>query len=211
MEKILLIGAGALARDIIDAFGAERFAAAYVDPEFSQTSVIAGVPVCTDWREAVKLAPHYILAIASPTHRAQARARADELGLRPAPALATHLAYVAKSAKLDPGCLVGHFSTIGPEAHLEEHVLVMHNNVVGHDVLVGQCAVLCAGVMVGGYARIGARTFVGTNAVIGPHVNIGNESWVAAGAACLRDAPAGSRLVGNPARQAPYRGRSRAG
>lgn len=201
MEKILLIGAGALARDIIDLVGPDRFVAAYVDAQFATADAVDGIRVYTDWQQAVRLASHYVLAVSSIDHRKLASALAGGAGLKPSSPIVSATAKIARSATLASGCVVGHFSAVGPAARIGLNSLLMHGVVVGHDSVIEENAVVCAGVCMGGYVTIGASSFVGTNAVMAPKINVGSGSFIAAGAACLRDAPANSRLIGNPAKR----------
>lgn len=201
MEKILLVGAGALARDIIDLIGADRFVAAYVDAEFIQADSVDGVRICKEWRQAAQLASHYVLAVSSIEHRERASVLAAGAGLEPASPIVSITSRIASKATLARGCVVGHFSTVGPAVRIGLNSLIMHGVVVGHDSVIEENVVVCAGVCLGGYVTIGTRSFVGTNAVVAPKVNVGSDSFVAAGAACLRDAPANSRLIGNPAKR----------
>lgn len=201
MNGVLLIGAGALARDIVDIFGAGAFSAAYVDPEFAVASV-AGVPVVTSWEEAQQRASHYVLGASDIAYRERARSIAASSSLLPAPAMVSGLARVARDATLGDGCVVGHFAVIGPSAHLGTHTLVMHSALVAHDSWVDSGSVICAGACVNGNVRIGPRCFIGPNAVLVPRIQLGHDCLVAAGAACFRDVPAQSSMVGNPARRA---------
>jgi sugar O-acyltransferase (sialic acid O-acetyltransferase NeuD family) len=200
MNKIVMIGAGSFARDLVDAFGAQAFAGIYVDPEFAPTP-IGGLPVFSKWEDVRKNATHYILGVSNIEHRERARAAAEKCGLAPTPPLVSRLAVVAGDATLAPGVAVGHMVTIGPAAKLDAHVLVMHLSVIGHDCVVGENTVLCAGVSLGGHVHVGKKSFVGANAVLAPKVNIGAECHISAGAACFRDAEDGGRWIGNPARR----------
>ena len=195
-----MIGAGALARDIIDLVGAGRFAAAYVDPQFAVDSV-AGVPVVTTWQEARRRSSHYVLATLDMAHRQRARQLAAAASLLPAPPIVSSLARVAGDARLDDGCVVGHFSVIGPAARLGVDTLVMHSALVAHDSVVEECTAICAGACINGNVRIGPRCFIGPNATLAPNIRIDHDSAVAAGAVCFRDATPHSFLVGNPARR----------
>jgi sugar O-acyltransferase (sialic acid O-acetyltransferase NeuD family) len=200
MNGIILIGAGSLSRDLIDCFGSATFAGIYVDPQFP-AAPIGGLPIVSDWESARKIASHYVLGVSDIEHRERARRAAANAGLTPAAPLVSHTAIVAADATLAAGCTVGHMAVIGPSARLDEDTLVMHAAIVAHDTVIGPNCVLCAGVSLGGYVGIGARTFVGSNAVIAPRVSIGAGAYIAAGAACFRDAEPGSRWIGNPARR----------
>lgn len=200
MEKILIIGSGALARDFVDIFGRDAFVGSYVDPQFSATPV-GGLPVFTNWQEARTRASHYIIGVSAIEHRERARLNALNAGLLPASPMISHAAIISPDASLFPGCVVTHFAVVGPSARLCEDVLVMHSAIVAHDSIVDVNSVLCVGVCLGGYVQIGAGCFIGANSVLAPKVKIGRSSFVAAGAACLRDAGPGSLLIGNPARR----------
>lgn len=201
MSNILLMGAGALALDLIDVFGAQAFAGAYVDPPFFRQADVGGVPVWTDWPAAVSRTRHFVLAISDLQHRERARGIATQAGLTAAQPMVSTMARIAATARLEPGCAVGHFCAVGPQAVLGPHCLLMHGVVIGHDSTLEDDVVVCAGAAVGGYVTVGARGFIGTNAVLAPRIKLGRDCHVAAGAACLRDAPDDSLLLGNPARR----------
>lgn len=206
MGKILLVGAGALACDLIELFGQDTFAGAYVDPQFFCTETVAGVQVHSDWRMAASATTHYLLAVSSIEHRERATAIASGAGLLPASPLVSPTARVSGTARLSAGSVVAHFSAVGPRADLGTHCLLMHGVVLGHDAVLEDDVVVCAGAAIGGRAAIGSRTFIGANAVLAPRVHLGSDCFVGAGAACLRDAPHKSLLIGNPARQRSYPG-----
>lgn len=201
MEKILLIGAGALACDFIDLFGKDKFVAAYVDAQFAQADTIDGVRIYTNWQQAVRLASHYILAVSSIDHRERMRVLAADAGLEPSSPLVFPTALISKRASLARGSVVTHLSSVGPAARLGLHCLIMHGVVIGHDSVIEDNVVVCSGVCIGGNVIMGTRSFVGMNAVLAPKISVGSDSFIAAGAACLRDVPPNSLLIGNPAKR----------
>jgi maltose O-acetyltransferase len=97
--------------------------------------------------------------------------------------------FVARDAYLDPGhpWLI----TIGEDSGLSPRTIVMvHDASMKHHM---------------GHTRIarvviGDRVFVGAGAIILPGTRIGNDSVVGAGAVVRGDIPAGSMVVGNPAK-----------
>jgi acetyltransferase-like isoleucine patch superfamily enzyme len=200
MSSIILIGAGALGRDLIEAFGAAAFAGVYVDPGHAAADM-RGLPLLSSWEEVCARATHYVLGVADIAHRERARAAARRAGLSPAAPMVARTAVVAEDAILAPGVAIGQMAVVGPAAQLGEDTLVMHACVVAHDVVLESNCVLCAGVSLGGRVRLEAQVFVGSNAVLAPDVSMGQGSYVAAGAACFRDGPAASRWLGNPARR----------
>ena len=200
MQKILLIGAGALARDMITSFGIGRFCAAYVDPAYAPDEPPYGIKLVSDWREAAREATHFVLAIADMAQRARMVSQATEAGLQAADALIVEDARLASDVIIGKGSVVGHFAAVGPGARLMEHVLVMHGCTVGHDTQLAANVVLCSGVRTGGYSAVGRDCFIGPNAVVSPHVKVGAQCHVAAGAVCFRNVPDERIAIGNPAR-----------
>ncbi|MBI5484415.1 MAG: hypothetical protein HY888_08140 [Deltaproteobacteria bacterium] len=199
-RKIILIGSGALARDLVGICGRDFFVGTFIDPGFPETPV-EGLPVFTNWNEARRVASHYALGVLDSSHRQKARQDALKAGLLPMDPFIHHTAQVAAGTKVAPGCLVGCFSVIGPAAELLEDVLVMHSVVVAHDTIIGDGSVLLPGAWIGGYTRVGSGCLIGANSSLVPRITIGSNSFVAAGAACFKDAPPDSVLIGNPARR----------
>lgn len=201
MERLILIGAGALALDVYEQFAGDRtFCGALVDPEYAGSSRVPELPLLTDWDQAAQIATHYVLAIADIEQRRRMRTIARNHGLEaPAPLISAR-ANVSRSSTIGAGCVVGPFCWIGAQARLAADCLLMNHIIAGHDCDIEENVVFCPGANFAGYTRIGANSFVGSNAVIPPNIRIGSGSFIAAGAACLRDAAEGSFLIGNPAR-----------
>lgn len=200
MKGRILIGAGALARDLIESFGREAFAGIYVDPQYA-CGPVNGLPVLTSWDDVRNAASHYTLGVSDIAHRERAIGMARAEGLLPAPPMVASGAVVARDAVLEAGACIGHVSVIGPAACIGANTLVMHGVVIGHDSMLGANSVLCAGVSLAGNVKIGARCFIGANAMLAPRVCFGDDVYAAAAAACFRDAESGSRWIGNPARR----------
>lgn len=198
-QKILLIGSGAMARDIVSLFGRDSFVATFIDPGFPVTPV-EGLPVITDWEEAGAAATHYAVGVLDREHRQKARELAALAGLLPCDPLVHPSAQIARDARLAQGCLIGYYCIVGPGAHLGEDSVVMQSAIVSHDSSVGENCVILPGAWVGGYVGLGVGCFVGANSCLVPKIKLGANCFVAAGASCFKDAPAESLLLGNPAR-----------
>ncbi len=99
---------------------------------------------------------------------------------------------------------------IHPGARIGRRLFIDHGMgvVIGETAVVGDDCMLYHGVTLGGrssrrekrHPTLGARVTVGANATILGPVTIGAGSSVGAGAVVVKDAPAGSILVGIPAR-----------
>lgn len=205
-EKIVLLGGGALARDIVAMFGPERFLFAFVDTAYrSDVADCEGLRIEMNWQEVVGCASHYLLGVADQEARESMQKRAWESGLRPARPFIAPMVSCAKSAKIGCGSVIGSFVAIGPGAVLAEDLLVMHNVTIAHDSRLDTFSVLCSGVSLGGHTRIGKGCFVGANAVLAPGIQVGDGAVIAAGASCLADVPDHGFAIGSPARRVARR------
>lgn len=80
------------------------------------------------------------------------------------------------------------------------HAYVNMQSMIGHDVTIGRYAVLGPGVRLCGGVEIGEGVELGTGAIVLPKVTVGAWSIVGAGAVVTRDVPPNTTAVGIPAR-----------
>jgi sugar O-acyltransferase (sialic acid O-acetyltransferase NeuD family) len=112
-------------------------------------------------------------------------------------------AYLAPTARMGEGCIIGPFANVGSYAHLEDHVLLNLYSAVGHDAHVGAFCVFSPYAVANGGSQLGEGIFLGTHAAVTPNVRIGAGSKVAAGAVVYRDVPRRSLATGNPSKAFP--------
>lgn len=74
------------------------------------------------------------------------------------------------------------------------------NCTYGHDVRIADCCVFNPGINMSGGVEIGSRCLVGTGATILQYLKIGDEVTVGAGSVVTKDVPAGTTVVGVPAK-----------
>lgn len=197
MGDILLMGGGALARDYVEMFGAERFAGAFVESEFDHPD-LDGLPIYSSLKDFGNRS--YVLAVSDVSLRRRFEITAAEAGMRPCSPLVSDRAVVAGSARIGAGCVICHHAVIGPRCIFDQNVLIMHNVVVGHDSRLHQNCIVCAGASLGGGVILHDGCFIGPNGAIAPQLSIAANSFLAAGAVCLRDVERTSLVVGNPSR-----------
>lgn len=74
------------------------------------------------------------------------------------------------------------------------------NCTYGHDVRIADCCVFNPGINMSGGVEMGSRCLIGTGATILQYLKIGDEVTVGAGSVVTRDVPAGTTVIGVPAK-----------
>ena len=101
---------------------------------------------------------------------------------------------VGQGVYIQEGCIIQAGVEIGDMAALHLGCLVAHG------AKIGAHAFTTAGTIISGDCVIGEGAFLGVGAVILPRLTVGAWATVGAGAVVIRDVPAWSTVVGNPAR-----------
>lgn len=112
-------------------------------------------------------------------------------------------AYVAATARIGAGCIIGPFANIGSFAQIGEHVLVNLYAAAGHDTRIGAYSAFSPYAVANGGSSVGVKVFFGTHAVVTPSASVGDDCKIAAGAVVYKDVPVGSLASGNPAKAFP--------
>jgi len=195
-HKVMMLGAGSLARDIIVRSNRHhfyRYSVAYVDAAFrTEETDCEGIPIASDWDQAVADSTYYVLGAADMKARALLRDRAEAAGLLPVPRMVDEYVCWSSSAQVGDGSVISNFVSLGSKAQVGQHVMAMQGVRIGHDNVIGDLCVLCSNVCIGGNARVGEGVFIGAGAVLAPGVTVGDGAVISA---------AGSFAIGNPARR----------
>ncbi len=226
-EPLVVLGAGEHARVVIDAarsggrwrpIGVVGSAAAAGRPVGAARSggatpaeqaVLGGIPDLGDDDAYLELLagtapqrrPALIVGVGAIVDRRRRRAIVDRYGPDARWATVVHeRAIVARSAGLEPGCVVLAGAIVGPNASIGAHAIVNSGAIVEHDVTIGAFAQVGPGVAVGGATIIGDDAFIGLGARVRDHVIVGPGATVGMGAVVVSDVAAGTTVVGLPAR-----------
>lgn len=151
---------------------------------------------------AIQEKDRFLIALGDPKTRKRLSCRLAERGGRFF-TLIHPTAYIAPTAKLGEGCIIGPFANVGSFATLDDHVLLNLYASAGHDTRIGSCAVISPYASANGGSIIEEGVFVGSHAVVTPNKMVGAQSKVAAGAVVYRDVPELSLATGNPAKMFP--------
>jgi sugar O-acyltransferase (sialic acid O-acetyltransferase NeuD family) len=109
-------------------------------------------------------------------------------------------AYVAPSAAIGEGSMIGAGAVVAPRAVIGRGVIVNTNASVDHDSVVDDFAHVSAGATVGAHVRIGAETLIAIGACVVSNVSVGARTIIGGGAAVVSDIPADVVAFGVPAR-----------
>ena len=86
------------------------------------------------------------------------------------------------------------------DIRVDDFVTIGALTIVGHDVHIGSFSHISSFVMVGGWVDIGPGATIHPHTTILPKVRIGEGATVGAGSVVVRNVPAGSTVMGNPAK-----------
>lgn len=147
-----------------------------------------------------ELGASWIAAVGWPVSRQRLAAWASTTGL-PAATLVSPVADIGAGVAVGAGSVVIGAARLSPRSRIGSHSLVSYLAAVGHDASIGDGTSVMPGAMVSGGVEIGAGVLVGTSATIIEGIRVGDGATIGAGAVVLEDVPAGSTVVGVPARR----------
>lgn len=213
MVRLVIIGAGAFAREIIDIIDAMNIAGAgieivglVVDEAYlPSVSSIDDIPVLGELSVLNELQGiQLICAIGDPIARHRIVTQMVQRGhdfvtlIHPSVIWGRHVSLGAGTV-VTSGCILSNNIKIGNHCHLNPGVIV------GHDCYIHDFVSLAPGARVSGYVEINEGSYIGTGANIIDRIVVGNWSIVGAGATVIRHVPANSTVVGVPAKPISYR------
>lgn len=200
-RALWILGAGGHAKVVISALLAvSRSDFALFDdapPQFGTSllgiDVASPIPRQASWDSARALGH---IAIGSNAARARLAQRIEaswETVVHPS-------AVVAPDVTCGHGSFLATHAVVHPGARIGSHCIVNTAAIVEHDCVVGDFCHVAPGAILTGGVRLGKRVLVGAGAVVRPNVSIGDDAICGAGAVVVADVPAGTTVVGVPAR-----------
>lgn len=208
--RIVLIGGGGHASDVLGAFEAIALAAGEtttpvigivadgeIDPRRFAHRGVRQIGQIADLKSID--ATHYIVGVGYSQNRRAVNARVMGFGLEPASAIHP-LADIPQSIPVGRGAVILSGARISPMASVGDHACVSYGSLVGHDCQIGDFVTVLPGASVSGDTVLGEACLIGANATVVEGVTIGEGAIVGAGAVVLKDVAPGATVVGNPAK-----------
>ena len=109
-------------------------------------------------------------------------------------------AVVSPSAKIGVGPTIMAGAMVNADAVIGDNVIVNTGAIVEHDCVIGDHAHIATGARLAGGVHVGSGSHIGIGAVVRQEIRIGDCAIVGAGAVVVRDVPAGTTVIGVPAR-----------
>ncbi len=209
LQKVVIIGTGGFGREVLDVLEAINQAEAQYDilgfitePGYQQPGeLIHEKPVVGhfDWLEQNKHEVKAICAIGSPAVRLRLTRQAEQMGVQffsavHPRAILTRWVTMGAGSIITAGCILTNNITIGNHVHLNLDCTV------GHDAVIEDYVTVSPGVHISGNDRLETGCFIGTGANLIEGKTIGQWSVVGAGSVVVKDIPANTTAVGNPAK-----------
>jgi sugar O-acyltransferase (sialic acid O-acetyltransferase NeuD family) len=182
LPPLLVYGSRSFARTVSDlAHDAGFSVAGMIDDDASGPGIVGTLRGARDRFPPTRFAMAIGIGYQDLAARWRAIARAVECGWT-LPVLVHPRAYVAASARLEPGCLVMAGAIVDRDVQLGTATVVWPGACINHDVTVGRNCFVSPNATVCGHVRIGDDVFVGAAAVIADHCDVPSSSFIKMGA-----------------------------
>lgn len=208
-KKFVIIGAGGMAREVLDIFeacnnaGQDYEVLGYlVEFQYGKPgTLINDKPILgdLDWLVQHISDVQVISGVGDPALRRRLITRAREYGARfgniihPS-AILTHRVTFGEGVVITAGCIFTN------QVHIGNHVYVNLDCTICHDAVLEDFATVSPGVHVSGNVTLCEGCYIGTGVVIIEKRTIGAWSLIGAGSVVIADLPPNSVALGNPAK-----------
>lgn len=208
MAKVVIIGAGGHAREVLEILLACRANGHEIEPlgfidenPDNHGHTLDGFPVLGDfrWFEGVDRSEVAVIcAVGTPQVSRKLAQEAQALGLHFASAISPK-ACISSSARIGHGVMIFPNVIINTGAVIGDHVILNVAVTVSHDTVVDGFCNINPGAHLAGNVTVGEGCYIGMGANVIQGVTIGPWSIIGAGAVVVRDVPANVTAVGVPA------------
>ena len=217
-SQLVLLGAGGHAREILDLLEdlrgpamARRTLSLFAETGHTSEEALAlvrdrGYRFVDDLSTLAGVG--FIAAVGDPALRRLLVAMAEDAGMQAVSVVSPRARVLDVMAGSGEGLVAFADTYISSNVRIGRHCHVNQACRISHDVVLGDYATLGPGCLLTGRVRVGSSVLLGAGAILIPGVSIGDGAIVGAGSVVIRDVPAGTTVVGNPARPVSPRRRS---
>ncbi len=142
----------------------------------------------------------FYIGVGDPSTRRRIAAEAEALGGTAGPPIIHPTAVVGSDVQIGAGSIICPLVSMTTNIRVGVHVHLDRKTTVGHDTVIGDFVSVNPGATISGDVHLDHGVMIGTNAAINQGLSIGAGSVLGAGAAAVRDIPAGVVAVGVPAK-----------
>ena len=208
-KKIVLLGAGGHAREVLDVIEACRQAGDdvevlgyIVDKKYGLPGTIINEKQILgdfDWYANRASELYAICAVGNPVLRFRFAKRVKSLKGK-------FISFIHPKATITKWTTIGQGVIIAAGCVLTNHILLgnhVHLNpgcTIGHDTIIGDYVTLTQGVNIAGKVKISDGCFIGTGSNIIDRIHVGEWSIIGAGSTVIHNIPANTTVVGVPGR-----------
>jgi sugar O-acyltransferase (sialic acid O-acetyltransferase NeuD family) len=209
-EKLVIIGAGGLGREIVfllsdingrnNCFDISGF---IDDTPGLQDKIINGVPVLgnSSWLLNYNENINVVIAVGSSQARKNIYERFSNKKNICFPNIIADNSKCSDTVVIGKGCIIGYNSTLLANITLGDFVLLNHYCAIGHDVCIGDFVTLYGNVSVSGNVTIDSCAEIGAGVRIMQKKSIGENSKVGIGSVVVNNVPADCTVFGVPAKK----------
>ena len=199
MSRLMIIGAGALARQVHSLFKKDYDIIGFLDKPKFAGETLNGCPVINDSVPDCE----YIMAVSDP----QRKKRLAEIhAYLPFTSLIHPTAIISEYTVIPDGTIIYPYAIIDPNVTLGKHLFIGYYTFVGHHAIVGDYSTLGNFAAISGYTKIEKCAYIGTHAVTVNEryrehcLTLGENCRVGSGAVVTKDVEKGATVVGVPAK-----------
>lgn len=206
-SKIVIIGAGGFAREVLDVLEATIAAGQksevlgfVVDPAYGTPGTLVNdKPILGsfDWLEKHAAQVNVICGVGDPAVRWRLIQRVKPLQVQFCNAIHPS-AQLTRWLQTGIGVVITAGCVLSNQIYIHNHVHLNPSCTVGHDVVMEDFVSLSPGVLVSGNVRLKTGAFIGTGAAIIQKIQVGEWSTVGAGSTIIRDVLPNTTVVGVP-------------
>lgn len=202
-EKIAIIGAGGLGREVLALIRSmpERYQVmGFYDDMVPKSETIMGLPVLGSIKNINNHPVHTVIAIGNP----HVKEKVASLITNPQVKFLTiiHPSVILgdrSSVKIGEGSILAAGANLTVDIAIGKHVLINLNSTIGHNVHIGNFTSVMPGVNLAGDVHLGTGVLLGSGSNVINKVTIGDGAKIGSGSVVIHDISARVTAVGVPA------------